>query len=89
MSDATVLLRELAGDITQEAANTVRPSEEQVSEATQPDGENVEKPDTSKKKEKEKLQGKAKKKAKKGRFAVMLLFTSKRYQWDEYMLTPT
>ena len=41
MSDATVLLRDIAADASQKAANQVRPSEEQLSQIDTPAEENV------------------------------------------------
>lgn len=48
MSDASIVLRDIAGDASQNAANRLRPSEEQLASVDQPAEENVwhEKPDT-------------------------------------------
>ena len=50
VSDATVLLRDIAADVSQRAANQVRPSEEQLAQIDTPAEENVwhEKPNVSK-----------------------------------------
>lgn len=50
MSDATVLLRDIAADASQKAANQVRPSEDQLAQIDTPAEENVwhEKPNVSK-----------------------------------------
>lgn len=50
MSDATILIRDIAADASQKAANQVRPSEEQLSQIDTPAEENVwhEKPNLSK-----------------------------------------
>lgn len=50
MSDATILIRDIAADASQKAANQVRPSEEQLSQIDAPAEENVwhEKPNLSK-----------------------------------------
>ena len=50
VSDATILLRDIAADASQKAANQVRPSEEQLSQIDEPAEENVwhEKPNISK-----------------------------------------
>ena len=50
MSDAVVLLRDIAADASQKAANQVRPSEEQLAQIDSPAEENVwhEKPNISK-----------------------------------------
>ncbi|KAJ5722200.1 hypothetical protein N7488_000235 [Penicillium malachiteum] len=50
LSDATVLLRDIAADASQKAANSVRPSEEQLAQIDSPAEENVwhEKPNVSK-----------------------------------------
>ncbi|KAL4811252.1 hypothetical protein BDV18DRAFT_7211 [Aspergillus unguis] len=47
LNDALVILRDIAGDASQKAANKVRPSEEQLSQVDQPAEDNVwhEKPD--------------------------------------------
>lgn len=50
VSDATVLLRDIAADASQKAANQVRPSEDQLAQIDSPAEENVwhEKPNLSK-----------------------------------------
>ncbi|KMU78652.1 hypothetical protein CISG_01693 [Coccidioides immitis RMSCC 3703] len=50
LSDATLLLRDIAGDTAQKAANVVRPSEDRLAQIDQPAPEGVwhEKPDMSK-----------------------------------------
>lgn len=50
MSDATVLIRDIAADASQKAANQVRPNEDQLAQIDTPAEENVwhEKPDVSK-----------------------------------------
>ncbi|KMU87471.1 hypothetical protein CIHG_05267 [Coccidioides immitis H538.4] len=50
VSDATLLLRDIAGDTAQKAANVVRPSEDRLAQIDQPAPEGVwhEKPDMSK-----------------------------------------
>ncbi|OJJ49338.1 hypothetical protein ASPZODRAFT_61111 [Penicilliopsis zonata CBS 506.65] len=50
LSDATILIRDIAGDASQKAADRVRPSEEQLAQVDQPAEENVwhEKPNLSK-----------------------------------------
>lgn len=50
MSDATVLIRDIAADASSKAANVVRPSEEQLQQIDAPAEENVwhEKPNLSK-----------------------------------------
>ncbi|KAJ5814919.1 hypothetical protein N7474_006696 [Penicillium riverlandense] len=50
LSDATILLKDIAADASQKAANQVRPSEEQLSQIDEPAEENVwhEKPNISK-----------------------------------------
>ena len=57
MSDAFVIVRDMAGDASQQAANKLRPSEEQLAQVDQPAEENTwhEKPD------KEQLKSKFKK----------------------------
>ncbi|KAI9376017.1 hypothetical protein BJX61DRAFT_26997 [Aspergillus egyptiacus] len=49
MNDAMIIVRDIAGDVSQKAAERVRPSEEELSQADQPAEENVwhEKPDIS------------------------------------------
>lgn len=48
MNDAGIIARDIAGDASQQAANKVRPSEEQLAQVDQPAEENTwhEKPDT-------------------------------------------
>lgn len=60
MSDATVLIRDIAADASQKAANQVRPSEEQLSQIDAPAEENVwhEKPNLSKEEVKSRLKQK-------------------------------
>ena len=62
LNDATVLLRDMASDVSQEAANKVRPSAEQLAEVDKPapDNEKVEAPDFSKLKSKFKKADKSK-----------------------------
>lgn len=54
VSDATTLLRDMAGDVSQEVSARVRPSEKELSQVGQPEKENVwhEKPAPSKRKQK-------------------------------------
>ncbi|EAW10686.1 uncharacterized protein ACLA_051580 [Aspergillus clavatus NRRL 1] len=49
LNDAMIIARDMAGDVSQKAANTLRPSQEQLSQVDQPAEENVwhEKPDVS------------------------------------------
>ncbi|KAL2860733.1 uncharacterized protein BJX67DRAFT_386370 [Aspergillus lucknowensis] len=49
LNDAIVIARDIAGDVSQKAANRVRPSEDQLAQVDQPAEENVwhEKPDVS------------------------------------------
>lgn len=56
MHDASLLLRDIAADASQEAANRVRPSEEQLAQTSKPEQPNVwhQKPEPSKKKAKAK-----------------------------------
>lgn len=60
MNDATVLIRDIAADASQKAANVVRPSEEQLSQIDAPAEENVwhEKPNLSKEEMKARLKQK-------------------------------
>lgn len=50
VTDATVLLRDIAGDTAQKAAGSVKPSEEQLSQLDQPAEDSIwhEKPELSK-----------------------------------------
>ncbi|BDD58509.1 hypothetical protein MPDQ_002562 [Monascus purpureus] len=56
LHDASLLLRDIAADASQEAANRVRPSEEQLAQTSKPEQPNVwhQKPEPSKKKAKAK-----------------------------------
>lgn len=60
VSDATVLIRDIAADASQKAANQIRPSEEQLSQIDAPAEENVwhEKPNLSKEEMKSRLKQK-------------------------------
>ncbi|KAJ5606220.1 hypothetical protein N7510_009001 [Penicillium lagena] len=62
LSDATILLKDIAADASQKAANQVRPSEEQLSQIDEPAEENVwhEKPNVSKEDMKSKFKKKKK-----------------------------
>lgn len=53
VNDAMIIVRDIAGDVSQKAANKVRPSEEQLSQVDEPAEENTwhEAPDFSKHKE--------------------------------------
>jgi hypothetical protein len=66
VNDVGVIARDMAGDASQEAANKVRPSEEQLAQVDQPAEENVwhEKPD------KEQLKSRARSTMKKNKGAV-------------------
>lgn len=50
MNDATIVLRDIAGDASQQASNKLRPSQEQLDQVDQPAEENAwhEMPDTEK-----------------------------------------